>query len=321
MGIRALEHTQKTLTQNTWVKLVDDNGGRKAFEIETEDSSKVVRIQNPERNNPFALTFNGTSTSIDTSAILSSPNTVTESVSGRIHARVKISSLDATNQTIFSISDANVNEILRVFIFGTTDKLGAELIVNSTTQWQIEESDGPRVTGEWYEFTLKHDGKRPILLIDNSEVKWQYNTSTDLTKWVSGMTVANLDTALVGANSFNGAGTANFFDGMIDYVRMDGKSATDKRANAYFHYELDEGTGTTAIDRGSFDDNGTIANGAWGARNTGFALTSTIPKRYFTKHDDGQMMQRSWWGWTDDAAPPDVTFIEFEFNDHYSQST
>ena len=290
-----------SLTQNTWVKILEANKARTSLAISNESttSGETARVQFPKGNNPFAYDF-VTNTDIAITPVLTAPNTWASVTEGSIIIKFKADA-HAGTRTLVSFGDTNANELLSVYI-DDDEKIGATCIDGGTTQWTMN-TDNSISTDKWYVLELKvfkennNSTISPIIIINGEEWASTFIVSTDKTVFMSGL--SGIDNGFIGCSNYNSAGKANYFEGEIDYVKLIDRSTTKDRATQVAQYRLEAGAGTTATDSWQHGDNGTITagGGGWVARSTGQQLDKEQSNIYTIKDGD-EFITRALWGYT-----------------------
>lgn len=262
-----------TLIQDELVQALPPNYGRTDLYIENTDLTDDIFWQDPNGNNPFALSFDGANDLVDLDTILAGLSATT--TTGSIHLRFKQDAAAAGDDTLFSLGDTNANEYLKIIVTGS-QIVTAELRLAAGIQWTLD-LDAAIVADRWYKIKLAHDGVEPKLFLDNTPVPQTFSASGDKTVWVGGID-AGVDNARIGSLDVNSAGDADFFLGDIDNLRIFdglGASQADGRVEVV-DYRIDEGLLQTASatigDNSTNGFTGTISGATWVSRGVGNVL-------------------------------------------------
>jgi len=291
-----------TLILNDWVRVLPFNGARAYLDIQNEDAANAVRYQHT--TNPFALSLDGTNDLIAIDGLIAT--VFTANVRGIVRARINRDTGGAGDDTIWSASDASLNEYVKLWVDGS-DILKAELRTAAAVQWALESTTAIE-TAKWLEVKLRHDGTEPKLFINDNEIPVTNTVTTDETAWINDL--SNLDVANIGCIDTNGAGNADFFAGDIDYLRVNGADNAHQKMTRIGDWAMDEGTiqtpGATVFDGTSNGFNGTISGATWIARENGSKLAAETGREW----GDAIVSPEPLWVLIENATPTTIGIDE-----------
>lgn len=206
------------------------------------------------KNNNYSLQFNGTSSYVLTSSPYNYDNVT-------IEAWVKSMSVGNGNRYIISNVESSGYGI---FLDGKSAKWGGVAYIGGS--YRNVYSDEIVKENTWYHIAMTYDGSILKLYI-NGEM--QSNPVQ-----ISGTIKYSSYNMMIGAN--NGASVVEYFDGVIDEVRIWNKALTQEEINLYKdrvlkgdesglvgYWRFEEGSGTVANDSSSYGNHGTIYNSLW----------------------------------------------------------
>lgn len=120
----------------------------------------------------------------------------------------------AANQTLVCAADtAGTNEYIIMKAL-STNKITCECRVAGTVAWSFTTTDAVITTGQKFSVMLQQDGTAPYLLVNREVVAITFTVSTNKTRWFAITT--NVDNVTLMYDSINGAGSANFAQGIVN---------------------------------------------------------------------------------------------------------
>lgn len=230
----------------------------------SDRGSASSRVQNTGTSN--TLLFNGSNSVVtaDISNVLSSSTTPFTYISWVYISR-------STSARFFEFSNTTF------FTYDATTRVLVASLFFSTTAARTESTGFPIYFGPWYRVGMSSDGTTapPKVYLNGANVGTVIDTSVGTsTPSISNMYIGNraaLNRPLAGNQS-----------GVLLYGRQlsDVEMARDYTNSLVFNgligrWNLDEGSGTTAIDTSGSGNNGTISNGTW-STNVPFASRSIL---------------------------------------------
>lgn len=261
-----------TLIANDWKLGLAPLGDRLSLSIQNNETPAANNIfwEEPDMDNPFALSFDGVDDFVDIDTILGG-GPIAASTSGSVLFRINRPSGGVGNDTVFSLGDTNANEFLQIF-FDASDIFHARLrTAAGGVQWEVE-TDNAIPLGVPVELKVVHNGTEATLFVDKTPVPQTFTTSTDKTLWVAA--VPGVDNARLGSMNINSGGEAQFLDATLDWIRIYAGTTTQNNRTDVAKYSIDEGrlqsASLTIADGSTNSFTGTLGVGAlapiWVAR-------------------------------------------------------
>ena len=268
----------KALTQNSFTKILDANGGRKFLDIPNPAAATVGLYYG---SNPWCAAFTTETCAAD--AILANTQLLA-STKGSIRARIKCAALSAV-ATIFSISNEAVgaDETSLVFYMDADNKLCAKLTIAGVEQWALI-TDSALDLSTWFDVKLVHNGIHAVLYV-NGEMVAQTLTGTSAAtkaKWIASI-AALANAARIGSLDLEETETLTFIGSLNNVVVVDGLAikelgaSTDVLASnlptVIANWKFEDGTGTNVDDiSGNGYDATLSAATVWAAKGDTDAL-------------------------------------------------
>tara|TARA_R100001086_G_C11803659_1_gene249553 strand:- start:355 stop:1110 length:756 start_codon:yes stop_codon:yes gene_type:complete len=129
---------------------------------------------------------------------------------GCIALWVKVDSPAVTDKTVFCFGDTNADTFLRMAVDGDLIQFWCE--IGGVLQWEGRATGGiPDDTWTSIIFN-KASGVDVAVYVNGSSTGVTWNTTTDLSKWVT----SAMDNFRLGCRNFNNAGNNHFFEGFVD---------------------------------------------------------------------------------------------------------
>lgn len=146
----------------------------------------------------------------------------------------------AANRTLFCFGDTNGAG--RIHAWVTADgAIRAACHTGTAMAWDVQTADDVIESGTDFSICVVHNGTTPKIYLDSEDEGLIYNTSTDLTCWMAGVT--GIDNGRIGCTNYGSAGNASFFDGIMDEWRYYSSAITARETIALWNY----GDGTDEI--------------------------------------------------------------------------
>lgn len=218
--------------------------------------------------------------------------------------------LDASTstKTLLSAGDNNsATEYLQIYFTGTTNKLIVKLYHGGATKFQVEQTTGSIVSGQWTHVAVVQNGTQPTLYINGQTVTQSNTAAVDLTYWYDQLT--GCDKFAIGVLESNATHTFGYA-GMISDVKYWSKALTaaevlsdykgtalsDNGTYLQFHLLKDLGAPLASlVDQGLGADNGTLTGNAylcgWGSQwSRNLDLSGAVVADQITTHRDGNIV-------------------------------
>ena len=270
-------HTQAynfSITAGATQKIFDPNSAIRMVDIQNRDTALALRLH---FGNPWCLSFDGTNDVVACDGVATD---IAAHTVGSIRAGIRITASTSGQRTIFSIGDTNA-ETAFWWELDTDDKLKASLVIAGTAQWTLV-LDVALTEAQWYNVAIVHNGVEPVLYVDEDKRAQTFSVDTDKTAWLSSLT--GIDNGNIGALDYNSAGNANFFDGKIDYLRINSGLSTISTLALACDYPMDEGT-SNLTDRSANANTGTVSGATWATRDDGIVHGASIGREYDVRKD------------------------------------
>lgn len=250
----------------------DENTGSTVYDVGSSGADGTVSGTSWSSDAAYgtALDFNGTSAYVDTTN-----NNDLFTSNGTVSGWVKTT--NDSNDMFWSANDTNDTAWFAIALGdGATNYLTNEIVTiitgNTTTSTvnRVGFTDTDRnilFDGNWHHIAVTA-GDVYEIYIDGvpRTVTTGYGSNNG-----SFTDITGLDNTRLGARDYNSGGPADYFDGVIDEVRIYDRALDESEIRrlaqntpaAAAHYKFDEGYGTTVHDSYSYYNNGAINGASW----------------------------------------------------------
>ena len=148
-----------------------------------------------------------------------------------------------TDSVLMGFADDGANTKIEIKT-KTTRKLGINVKVSGTTEWEVETSDTYNPYDNWNHVVITHDGIAPKIYLNGSLASLSYAVPDDKTIWWTALRTAGANNVTIGCMpKLNNASRTDFYDGQMTNI-------------AFWNEEIDSDDVTALWD----SDDGALAN-------------------------------------------------------------